>query len=170
MNLTLAQPSSISPDISCVKLTPPSVSVILAGSFSLPLSLPPAIASRTAFSISRCEVMPTFFRNPRRLVLKTSSFMLVSSSLGAGWVVQHVFAEIALAAVGAGVGVDALDVAVLAAGDIFRRAGRDIVGAAERVVIAAGIDHGGLAALEAAGEQRREERQGDEASCRVMSH
>ena len=39
------------------------------------------------------------------------------------WMVQHVFAEIALAAIGAGVGVVALNVAVLAAGDIFRRAG-----------------------------------------------
>src|SRR4249919_3805871 len=108
------------------------VRTIFAGSFSLPLSLPDATASRTAFSISRCEVMPTFLRNPRRLVLKTSSFIAVSSSRGTG-VIQHVFAEIALAAVGAGIGVDALDVAVLAAGDIFRRAGRDIVGAAERV-------------------------------------
>jgi hypothetical protein len=47
---------------------------------------------------------------------------------------QHVFAEIALAAVGAGVSVGALDVAILAAGDVFVRAGRDILGAAVRVV------------------------------------
>ena len=76
-------------------------------------------------------------------------------------IVQHVFAEIALAAVGARVGVGALDVAVLAAGDIFGRAGRDIVGAAERVVVAAGIDHGRLSALEAAGEQRRDDEQSE---------
>jgi hypothetical protein len=35
-------------------------------------------------------------------------------------VVQHVLAEIALPAIGARVGVIALDVAVLAAGDVFR--------------------------------------------------
>ena len=64
--------------ISCESATPPTVSTIFAGSFSLPLSLPAAIASRTAFSISRCEVMPTFLRNLRRLVLKTSSFMRAS--------------------------------------------------------------------------------------------
>jgi hypothetical protein len=48
--------------------------------------------------------------------------------------VHHVFAEIALAAVGARVGVAALNVAILAADDIFRRAGREIFDAAERVV------------------------------------
>jgi hypothetical protein len=37
-----------------------------------------ATASRTAFSISRCEVMPTFLRNLRTLTLKTSSFMIAS--------------------------------------------------------------------------------------------
>ena len=51
-------------------------------------------------------------------------------------IVQHVFAEVALAAIGARGGVAALDVAILAAGDVFRRAGLDIVGAAERVVVA----------------------------------
>ena len=65
--------------------------------------------------------------------------------------IQHVLAEIALAAIGARVGVVALNVAVLAAGDIFRRAVFDIIGAAERiVVIAIGIDQGRLALLEAA--------------------
>src|SRR5260370_13450423 len=65
--------------------------------------------------------------------------------------IQHVFAEIALAAVGAGVGVVALDVAVLAAGDVFRRADPDTVGAAEGVVvIAARNGHGPLPPLEAA--------------------
>src|SRR5258708_39944790 len=73
-----AYPSSISSLTSCVRLTPPTVRTILAGSFSLPLRRPASIASRTAFSISRCEVMPTFFRNLRRLALKTSSFMVAS--------------------------------------------------------------------------------------------
>ena len=66
--------------------------------------------------------------------------------------VQHVFAEVALFAVGAALGVVALNVAVLAAGDIFRRTGLDVVGAAERVIVVAiGIAHGRLPALEAAG-------------------
>src|SRR3954454_11896811 len=98
------------------------VSTIFAGSFSLPFSLPAATASRTAFSISRCEVMPTFLRKPRRLALKRSSFIMVSLSLRPARIFQHVFAEIALAAIGARVGLGALDAAVLAAGDIFRRA------------------------------------------------
>jgi hypothetical protein len=69
--------------------------------------------------------------------------------------VQHVFAEIALAAVGARVGGVALNVAILAAGDVFRRAGLDIVGAAERVVvIAVRIDQRRLSALEATGRRR----------------
>jgi hypothetical protein len=51
-------------------------------------------------------------------------------------IVQHVFAEIALLLVGAGRGVAALNVAVLAAGDIFGRADLHVVGAAERVIIA----------------------------------
>jgi len=49
---------------------------------------------------------------------------------------QHEFAEIALGAIGAGDGVAALDVAVLAAGDIGRRADRDAVLLAVRVVVA----------------------------------
>src|SRR6187399_3178105 len=57
---------------------PPTVSVILAGSASVPLSRPPATASRTAFSISRWEVTPTVLRNRRMLVLSTSSFMRFS--------------------------------------------------------------------------------------------
>ena len=48
--------------------------------------------------------------------------------------VHHVVAETALAAVRARVGVVALDVAIPAAGDIFVRARRDVIGAAERVV------------------------------------
>src|ERR1700738_3346512 len=45
-------------------------------------------------------------------------------------IVEHVFAEVALLLVGAREGVAALNVAILAAGDIFGRADRDIVGAA----------------------------------------
>ena len=37
--------------------------------------VPAARASRTALSISRCAVMPTFFRNFRTLMLKMSSSM-----------------------------------------------------------------------------------------------
>src|SRR3954470_19430087 len=129
------------------------VRTIFAGSFSLPLSFPASIASRTAFSISRCEVMPTFFRNLRRLALKTSSFMR-ASWLGPDRIVQHLLGHIALGTVGAGIGIAALHVAVLAAVDIIVRAHRDIVGAAERVIVGAGVDHGRLAAFEATGEQR----------------
>src|SRR3954463_1925879 len=129
------------------------VSTIFAGSFSLPLSLPASIASRTALSISRCDVMPTFLRNPRRLALKTSSFMSASRSRP-GRIVQNLLCKIALGAIGAGVGIAALHVAVLAAVDVVVRTCRDIVGAAECVVIGAGVDHGRLAAFEAAGEQR----------------
>src|SRR5512140_3173455 len=84
--------------------------------------------------------------------------------------VHHVFAEIALAAVGAGIGVGVLDVTVLAAGDIFAGARRDIFGAAVRVVVAAGIGHGRLSPLEAAGKQRRDEQEGDIESRGVTSH
>lgn len=85
--------------------------------------------------------------------------------------VQHVFAEIALGAIGAAVGVVALNVAILAAGDIFRRTCLDIVGAAEGViVIAICIDHGRLSALKAAREQRYGEQQGNAGSCGVTSH
>src|SRR6185369_6641655 len=104
------------------------VSTIFAGSFSLPLSLPDATASRTAFSISRCEVMPTFLRKPRRLALKTSSFMKGSCS----WpdrIVQHLLGHIALGTVGADVGIAALHVAVLAANNVVVRARGNVVGA-----------------------------------------
>src|SRR3954471_22241883 len=152
-------PSSISSVISCVRLPPPSVSTTFAGSFSWPLRRPASSASRTAFSISRCEVMPTFLRNPRRLVLKTSSFMMASWSRP-GRIVQHLLGEVSLGTVGARVGVAALNVTVLAADDIVVRTHRDIVGAAERVVIGAGVDHGRLAPFQAAGEQWRGEQEG----------
>jgi hypothetical protein len=71
--------------------------------------------------------------------------------------VQHVFAEIALAAIGARGGVAALDIPILAAGDILGRADR-IAGTTERIIVVAErIDHGRLSSLEAAREQGRDE-------------
>ena len=60
--------------------------------------------------------------------------------------VQHVFTEIALGAVGARDGVAAERVAILAARHILRRAGLDPVGAADRVVILAEARQRSLAA------------------------
>src|SRR6202000_2826204 len=57
---------------------PSTVRTTLAGKASLPLSLPPLTAARTACSISRCEVMPTFLRNLRTLTFSASSFMIAS--------------------------------------------------------------------------------------------
>ena len=71
-------------------------------------------------------------------------------------IVQHVVGEIALALVGAPGGVAALKVAVLAAGDIFGTAGRDIVGAAECVVVPAERGGRDLAALRARGQDKRD--------------
>src|SRR5262249_24759070 len=139
-------PSSISPEISCVRLTPPMVSTIFAGSFSLPLCLPAATASRTAFSISRCEVMHTFLSKARRLLLNLSSFMIASERLRPHGIVQHLLRHVSLGAIGAGVGVAALDIAVLPAIDVFVRARRNVVGTAVRIVIGRRIDHDGLAA------------------------
>src|SRR5476649_343875 len=76
MTPTQTYSRSIVPSIICDKLIPPMDSVIFAGSFSLPLSLPAEMAARTAFSISRWEVIPTFFRKFRRLVLNVSSFIV----------------------------------------------------------------------------------------------
>jgi hypothetical protein len=75
-------------------------------------------------------------------------------------IVEHVFPEIALLLVGAHDGVVALDIAIPAAGDIFGRTSRDIVGAAERVVVLvqAGEDRN-LIALHAGRE--REHREGE---------
>src|SRR2546423_567652 len=79
------QSSSISPSMSSDRSMPPTCSRILAGSFWLGLSAPRSAASRTAFSISRCEVTPTFLRNFRTLEFNASSFMIVSpSASGAG--------------------------------------------------------------------------------------
>src|SRR5215470_15260616 len=73
-----AHASSTSPSTSKCKSTPPIVNAALAGSASSPLILPLATASRTARSISRCAVTPTFLRNFRTLVLRMSSFMVAS--------------------------------------------------------------------------------------------
>src|SRR5438132_2371719 len=80
-------------------------------------------------------------------------------------VVEHVFAEIALRAVGARFGLGAHGVALLAADDIGRRARLDIVGAAIGVVIGGAVDHDRLAALEAASEHG-----GDEQECEMGAH
>jgi hypothetical protein len=72
-------------------------------------------------------------------------------------VIQHVFAEVALLSVRACAGVGVLSVAIPAAGDILRRADRDIIGAAERIVIDAGVNHRWLTPLKAAREQWRNE-------------
>src|SRR4051794_29056053 len=80
--------------------------------------------------------------------------------------VQHVFAEIALASVGPRVEPGTPDVAILAAGDIFGRADLDVVGAAVGVIVGSGVDHGGLSPLQATCEQRRDQQERDE-TCRV---
>ncbi|MGQ0685606.1 hypothetical protein [Bradyrhizobium sp.] len=67
--------------------------------------------------------------------------------------------EVSLGAIGAGVGVAALGVAVLPAIDILVGTRRDVASAAEGIVIGRGVDHSRLAAFEAAGEQRGDEQQ-----------
>ena len=66
-------------------------------------------------------------------------------------IVHHVFAEIALPPIGAGFGVLALDVAILAACDIFRRADRDLaIALAVLIVVAHALRDRRSAALETA--------------------
>src|SRR5258706_10604707 len=67
--------SAILPSKETFSDTPSMVRVIFAGSASLPLSFPAAIARSTAVSISRCDCTPTIFRNLRMLMLKASGFM-----------------------------------------------------------------------------------------------
>src|SRR6185369_16308158 len=81
-----------------VRSVPPSVRVIFAGSFSLPLSLPDLMAASTAASISRCECTPTCLRNLRMLMLNASWFIAASASLRGGGdgherVLERVFGE-----------------------------------------------------------------------------
>jgi hypothetical protein len=52
--------------------------VTVACTFPLPLNLPVSMALRTADSIYRCEVMPTFLRNFLICKLNVSSFIAVS--------------------------------------------------------------------------------------------
>ena len=75
---------------------------------------------------------------------------LTSRPLG---MVQHVFAEVALAAVGAGGRSAALDVPVLAAGHVFGRTGSIAAALADRVVIIAAHRHRRLVARGAGGEK-----------------
>src|SRR5947209_19646451 len=65
--------------------------------------------------------------------------------------VDHGFAQVFLRAVGLGGGVAALDVAVLAAGDVVGGADRDIVGAADGVIVFAEAGGGELVACRAGG-------------------
>src|SRR5262249_41049376 len=74
-------PRRARPLFCCERAIPPSVTVALAGNFSLPLSLPSAKAWRTAFSISRWALTPSVLRNLRMLPLNTSSFMIASVAL-----------------------------------------------------------------------------------------
>ena len=68
--------SSMSPSISNARFIPPTVTTAFAGNRSLSLIRPVAAASRTAVSISRCAVTPSFYL--RTLVLRASSFMVAS--------------------------------------------------------------------------------------------
>ena len=79
-------------------------------------------------------------------------------------IVQHLLGKISLGAIGACVGIAALNVAVLAAVDIFVRADSRI-GAAVGVVIGRRVNHDGLAAFEAASEKR-----GDQEECEGKAH
>jgi hypothetical protein len=65
--------------------------------------------------------------------------------------VQHVFAEVALAPIGTRIELGTPDVAILAAGDIFGRAGLCIVATAIGIIVGAGVDQGRLAPLQATG-------------------
>src|ERR1700760_3818316 len=88
-------------------------------------------------------------------------------------VVQHVFGEVALLAIGTFVVVVALHVAVVAAGDIWLRARRDgAVCLAERVVvdIECAVLSGRLSPFQAAGEQRRRQQQREEQTGETASH
>src|SRR6185312_3808924 len=79
-----SQPSAMSPSTSWVRLMAGIVSTTLALSLALSFTLPAASASRTAVSISRCEVTPTTLRNLRKSMLKRSSSMLLSAARGGG--------------------------------------------------------------------------------------
>src|SRR5258707_5650409 len=84
--------------------------------------------------------------------------------------VDHGFAQVLLRAVGLGGGVAALDVAVLAAGHVFGRADRDVVGAADRVVVLAEAGDGNVVAGRAGGEREGGKRESAEAYRNFSSH
>ena len=115
-----------------------------------------ATASRTAFSISRCEVMPTFLRKPRRLVLNMSSFMMVSLTYGRVGLLSMYSPRLRCRLSARELALARWTSRSLRQIDIVRRAGGMAAGA-ERVVVAAGVGHGRLSALEATREQGREE-------------
>ena len=69
--------SRISPSKLTLIRRPATTSVTLAGNVSLPLIVPSAIPLATACSISRCELMPTIFRNLRMLRLKSLDPLLL---------------------------------------------------------------------------------------------
>jgi hypothetical protein len=69
--------SSMSPPVSNLRPTPPSVITAFAGNRWLSFSRPLVTASRTAYSIWRWALTPSFFRKFRALVLRASSSMIV---------------------------------------------------------------------------------------------
>lgn len=81
--------------------------------------------------------------------------------------VQHVFAEVALAAIGLGLGGIAHDIAILAAGGIFGRAGLHIVGTAIGVVVIDALrrDRGRIMRRRAGGQRKAHDRERDQV-CR----
>jgi hypothetical protein len=85
--------------------------------------------------------------------------------LRAHGIVEHVLGHVSLGAIGACVGIAALDIAVLPAIHIFIRARRNVIGTAMGVVIGRRVDHDRLAAFEAAGEER-----GYEQQCEMDAH
>src|SRR4051812_49449866 len=84
--------------------------------------------------------------------------------------VDHRLAQIALRAVGLGGGVAALDVAVLAAGDVVGGADRDIVGAADRVVVLAEAGDGDFVTRGAGGERESDEYERDARFSGARAH
>src|ERR1035437_7735091 len=72
----------MSPLNSTCTLRPPTSRVIFAGNDSVPVIAPTAAALATACSISRCELMPTDFRNLRMLKFSASSFIGISQFIG----------------------------------------------------------------------------------------
>src|SRR5580700_10454376 len=74
----------MSPLNSTFNLRPATSSRIFAGNASVPVIARAARALATACSISRCELIPTFFRNLRMLKFRASSFIEVSQCLRGG--------------------------------------------------------------------------------------